>query len=474
MDAWEEKLTTSFQRVDSFFQSKLPMMNEKLIGYDSYMHSTNVRQKSSSVGGFCSILAFVALCLMTSIDVFKVAAVEDPDISTEVRGPMAQKATIEGLAIEITGDYEWDERFFSFDFVRRHYVSGQTKAECEEKLGIDLDGSGTLDEGEFASLNWAGVCKMPKHYLGIVACRPSAHMPKNATMLCPATLDGSVDIGGQYNDALVSDERRDFWFAEVAFKLCAFGEKTDGGQPCANATEREEYLSGLPTVNIWTKTRRALGAKSDWGSEYYQQLDFSTWNEINSYYAITKETKGTRSGLGVEVMPLWPRYEGYETKSSTNTNLFDGEEFLEIFFRESVYRSYKTHSSYFTWLDLLTNFGANASLVAIVFGTFMGASLFNRLLSQAEVKAQMDKLATHIQLKDCGKHNEDKLFDFLSEALKESFDQKASESSLAEAEERLSLMLQKKSAEAEEELSLVRAAAPVEESAPRNIFGMSV
>ena len=174
---------------------------------------------------------------------------------------------------------------------------------------------------------------MPKHYLGIVACRPSAHMPKNATMLCPATLDGSVDIGGQYNDALVSDERRDFWFAEVAFKLCAFGEKTDGGQPCANATEREEYLSGLPTVNIWTKTRRALGAKSDWGSEYYQQLDFSTWNEINSYYAITKETKGTRSGLGVEVMPLWPRYEGYETKSSTNTNLFDGEEFLEIFFR---------------------------------------------------------------------------------------------------------------------------------------------
>ena len=474
MDAWEEKLTTSFQRVDSFFQSKLPMMNEKLIGYDSYMHSTNVRQKSSSVGGFCSILAFVALCLMTSIDVLKVAAVEDPDISTEVRGPMAQKATIEGLAIEITGDYEWDERFFSFDFVRRHYVSGQTKAECEEKLGIDLDGSGTLDEGEFASLNWAGVCKMPKHYLGIVACRPSAHMSENATVLCPATSDGSVDIGGQYNDALVSDERRDFWFAEVAFKLCAFGEKTDGGQPCANATEREEYLSGLPTVNIWTKTRRALGAKSDWGSEYYQQLDFSTWNEINSYYAITKETKGTRSGLGVEVMPLWPRYEGYETKSSTNTNLFDGQEFLEIFFRESIYRSYKTHSSYFTWLDLLTNFGANASLVAIVFGTFMGASLFNRLLSQAEVKAQMDKLATHIQLKDCGKHNEDKLFDFLSEALKESFDQKASESSLAEAEERLSLMLQKKSAEAEEELSLVRAAAPVEESAPRNIFGMSV
>ena len=53
MDAWEEKLTTSFQRVDSFFQSKLPMMNEKLIGYDSYMHSTNVRQKSSSVGPVC-------------------------------------------------------------------------------------------------------------------------------------------------------------------------------------------------------------------------------------------------------------------------------------------------------------------------------------------------------------------------------------------------------------------------------------
>ena len=55
---------------------------------------------------------------------------------------MAQKATIEGLAIEITGDYEWDERFFSFDFVRRHYVSGQTKAECEQSSVLIWTGAG--------------------------------------------------------------------------------------------------------------------------------------------------------------------------------------------------------------------------------------------------------------------------------------------------------------------------------------------
>ena len=85
----------------------------------------------------------------------------------------------------------------------------------------------------------------------------------------------------------------------------------------------------------------------------------------------------------------------------------------------------------------------------------------------------MDELATSIELKDC-KHNEDKLFDFLSEALRESFDQKASESSLAEAEEAaVSQAGQHQDRTGRRRAQpRWRAAAPVEESAPRNIFGM--